>query len=108
MRAVFLTGAAGGLGTVMTEALLDDGHAVAAIDRDGPGLARLMERHRTAAAERRLVAIEADIVEADACEDAGREQCARLGGSRQSSTTPGLAAARSPTPPTKAAPGWRR
>ena len=33
-RAVLLTGAAGGLGRVMTQALLADGHKVAAVDRD--------------------------------------------------------------------------
>lgn len=40
-RAILLTGAAGGLGTVMTAALLKDGHAVAAVDRRADGLAGL-------------------------------------------------------------------
>jgi nucleoside-diphosphate-sugar epimerase len=33
-RNVLLTGAAGGLGSVMTQALLKDGHSIAAVDRD--------------------------------------------------------------------------
>ncbi len=36
-RVVLLTGAAGGLGRVMTQALLADGHRVAAVDRDAGG-----------------------------------------------------------------------
>ena len=38
-RVVLITGAAGGLGTVMTAALLKDGHAVAAVDRSAEALA---------------------------------------------------------------------
>src|SRR5262245_5565315 len=37
-RIVLLTGAAGGIGTVMTQALLADGHRVAAVDRDATRL----------------------------------------------------------------------
>ena len=40
-RVVLLTGAAGGIGRVMTQALLADGHKVAAVDRDVAGLERL-------------------------------------------------------------------
>jgi len=40
-RVILLTGAAGGIGTVMAEALLAAGHAVAAIDRDAAGLGKL-------------------------------------------------------------------
>ena len=40
-RVVLLTGAAGGLGTVMTLALLKAGHAVAAADRDNDALEKL-------------------------------------------------------------------
>jgi NADP-dependent 3-hydroxy acid dehydrogenase YdfG len=38
-RIVLLTGAGGGIGTVMTRALLDAGHSVAAVDRDAGSLA---------------------------------------------------------------------
>ncbi|MGB7078482.1 MAG: SDR family NAD(P)-dependent oxidoreductase, partial [Xanthobacteraceae bacterium] len=37
-RVVLLTGAAGGIGRVMTEALLAAGHKVAAVDRDQAAL----------------------------------------------------------------------
>jgi NAD(P)-dependent dehydrogenase (short-subunit alcohol dehydrogenase family) len=40
-RVVLLTGAAGGIGQVMTEALLTAGHCVAAVDRDTSELERL-------------------------------------------------------------------
>jgi short chain dehydrogenase len=40
-RVALLTGAAGGIGRVMTRALLDDGHSVAAVDRDADSLERL-------------------------------------------------------------------
>jgi NAD(P)-dependent dehydrogenase (short-subunit alcohol dehydrogenase family) len=40
-RVVLLTGAAGGIGRVMTQALLADGHRVAAVDRDIASLERL-------------------------------------------------------------------
>ena len=40
-RVVLLTGAAGGIGRVMTQALLADGHRVAAVDRDASSLESL-------------------------------------------------------------------
>jgi NAD(P)-dependent dehydrogenase (short-subunit alcohol dehydrogenase family) len=40
-RAVLLTGAAGGLGRVMTRALLSESHSVAAVDHDADALERL-------------------------------------------------------------------
>src|SRR5438445_182451 len=40
-RVVLLTGAAGGIGRVMTQALLADGHRVAAVDRDASSLEKL-------------------------------------------------------------------
>jgi NAD(P)-dependent dehydrogenase (short-subunit alcohol dehydrogenase family) len=40
-RIVLLTGAAGGIGRVMTRALLHDGHSVAAVNRDAGSLERL-------------------------------------------------------------------
>jgi NAD(P)-dependent dehydrogenase (short-subunit alcohol dehydrogenase family) len=62
-RVVLITGAAGGLGSVMTAALLKDGHAVAAVDRSAEALARL-----TASLGReRLLPIEAELSQPDAC-----------------------------------------
>ena len=40
-RVVLLTGAAGGIGRVMAQALLEDRHSVAAVDRDADSLERL-------------------------------------------------------------------
>jgi NAD(P)-dependent dehydrogenase (short-subunit alcohol dehydrogenase family) len=40
-RVVLLTGAAGGIGRVMTQALLADGHKVVAVDRNVESLDRL-------------------------------------------------------------------
>ena len=45
-RVVLLTGAAGGIGRVMTQALLADGHRVAAVDRDSAALERLKALRR--------------------------------------------------------------
>jgi len=65
-RVVLLTGAAGGLGSVMAAALLADGHAVAAVDRSPEALARL-----TASLGReRLLPIEADLSQPAACASA--------------------------------------
>src|SRR6185312_8090915 len=62
-RVVLITGAAGGLGSAMTAALLKDGHAVAAVDRSAAALARL-----TASLGReRLLPIEAELSQPDAC-----------------------------------------
>ena len=47
-RAILVTGAAGGLGTVMTTALLEAGHAVAALDRDQAALDKLAATRRAA------------------------------------------------------------
>ena len=47
-RVVLLTGAAGGIGRAMTAALLADGHAIAAVDRDAAEAARAHERQRRA------------------------------------------------------------
>jgi len=67
-RVVLLTGAAGGIGAVMTDALLTAGHAVAAIDRDQAALERLVGRH--GAAKDRLHPIAADLASEAACESA--------------------------------------
>lgn len=46
-RVVLLTGAAGGIGRVIAQALLADGHAVAAVDRDAAALERLAAEQRS-------------------------------------------------------------
>jgi NAD(P)-dependent dehydrogenase (short-subunit alcohol dehydrogenase family) len=68
-RVVLLTGAAGGIGRVITEALLADGHAVAAVDRDAAGLERLAAIAAARGAAARLHPIVADL--------AGQAGCAR-------------------------------
>ena len=76
-RAVLITGAAGGLGSVMTTALLKDGHTVAAVDRSGEGLARL-----TAAlgvGRERLLPIETELSEPAACAQAVEAAAAHFG-----------------------------
>jgi NAD(P)-dependent dehydrogenase (short-subunit alcohol dehydrogenase family) len=63
---VLLTGAAGGLGTVMTTALLKAGHAVSAADRDAAALEKLSA---TVAADReRFLPLTADVAVIDQCE----------------------------------------
>jgi NAD(P)-dependent dehydrogenase (short-subunit alcohol dehydrogenase family) len=57
-RVVLLTGAAGGIGRVMTQALLADGHRVAAVDRDA---GRLEALKSLPGAGDRTVAITADL-----------------------------------------------
>ena len=67
-RVVFLTGAAGGIGLAMTEALLAAGHRVAAVDRDAKALDRLSARHDKV--KDRLHPIVADLADAAGCERA--------------------------------------
>lgn len=45
-RVVLVTGAAGGIGAAITQALIADGHSVAAIDRDAAALERLKSSDR--------------------------------------------------------------
>lgn len=68
-RVVLLTGAAGGIGRVIADALLADGHAVAAVDRDAAGLERLAAIAAARSAAARLHPIVADL--------AGEAGCAR-------------------------------
>src|ERR1043165_1365443 len=63
-RAVLLTGAAGGLGRVMTQALLAQGHKVAAVDRDQGSLERLKA---LCGGNDRLHVIHADLTQESAC-----------------------------------------
>ncbi len=76
-RVVLLTGAAGGIGRVMTGALIAAGHSVAAVDRDGGALERLCGQHDGAAA--RLHSICADLATADGCDSAVAAARARFG-----------------------------
>jgi len=74
-RIVLITGAAGGLGAVMTAALIADGHAVAALDRSADSLKRLAAAHNAA----KLYPLEADLADAAACADAVAKTVAHFG-----------------------------
>jgi NAD(P)-dependent dehydrogenase (short-subunit alcohol dehydrogenase family) len=76
-RIVFLTGAAGGIGLAMTNALLAAGHAVAAVDRDAKALDRLAAQY--ASAKDRLHPIRADLATPAGCEAAIAAARARFG-----------------------------
>jgi NAD(P)-dependent dehydrogenase (short-subunit alcohol dehydrogenase family) len=76
-RVVLLTGASGGIGQVMTAALLAAGHSVAAVDRDAAALTRLTAQH--GGAKSRLHPIVADLATAAGCECAVAEARARFG-----------------------------
>ncbi len=76
-RVVLLTGAAGGIGAVMTDALLAAGHSVAAVDRDEAALDRLVTRH--GGAKDRLQPIVADLAGEAACQSAVAAARARFG-----------------------------
>jgi NAD(P)-dependent dehydrogenase (short-subunit alcohol dehydrogenase family) len=80
-RVVFLTGAAGGIGVSMTDALLAAGHRVAAIDRDAKALDRLSARHAEAndQGKDRLHPVLADLTHAAGCERAIAAARARFG-----------------------------
>ena len=75
-RVVLLTGASGGIGRVMTEALLADGHRVAAVDRNVAALERLRAE---ASAPDRLHTIMAHIDREHGCRMAIEETCRRFG-----------------------------
>jgi NAD(P)-dependent dehydrogenase (short-subunit alcohol dehydrogenase family) len=75
-RVILLTGAAGGIGRVMTDALLAAGHAVAAVDRDAGGLSGLAA---PAGARERLHTVTADLASAAECERAVNEARGRFG-----------------------------
>jgi NAD(P)-dependent dehydrogenase (short-subunit alcohol dehydrogenase family) len=76
-RVVLLTGASGGIGRVMTQALLAAGHAVAAVDRDAAALTRLTAQH--GAAKDRLHPIVADLATASGCDSAVAAARTRFG-----------------------------
>jgi len=76
-RVVFLTGAAGGIGKAMTDALLAAGHSVAAVDRDAGALERLAALHSDA--KDRLHPIAADLGTPAGCDSAIAAARARFG-----------------------------
>jgi NAD(P)-dependent dehydrogenase (short-subunit alcohol dehydrogenase family) len=71
-RIVLVTGAAGGIGSAITRALIDAGHSVAAIDRDAEGLKRL-------ATTERVLPIMADLASEAGCREAVASTVARFG-----------------------------
>jgi NAD(P)-dependent dehydrogenase (short-subunit alcohol dehydrogenase family) len=71
-RVVLVTGAAGGIGSAITKALIAAGHSVAAVDRDAEGLARLP-------ASERIQPIMADLANEAACREAVASAVARFG-----------------------------
>ena len=76
-RIVLLTGAAGGIGRVITNVLLAAGHSVAAVDRDQAALDRLTARH--GAASDRLHPIVADLGTEAGCQSAVDAARAKFG-----------------------------
>jgi NAD(P)-dependent dehydrogenase (short-subunit alcohol dehydrogenase family) len=60
-RVVLVTGAAGGIGRVMTAALLKAGHRVAAVDRDAGGLKSLADQHDAPGTKGRLLTLAEDL-----------------------------------------------
>jgi NAD(P)-dependent dehydrogenase (short-subunit alcohol dehydrogenase family) len=71
-RVVLVTGAAGGIGSAMTKALIAAGHSVAAVDRDASALTRLP-------ASERIHPIMADLANEAACQEAVASAVARFG-----------------------------
>lgn len=76
-RVVLLTGAAGGIGWAMTDALLAAGHSVAAVDRDQAALDRLTAQH--GAAKDRLYPIVTDLASEAGCQSAVTAARAKFG-----------------------------
>jgi NAD(P)-dependent dehydrogenase (short-subunit alcohol dehydrogenase family) len=70
-RVVLVTGAAGGIGAAITQALVADGHTVAAVDRDAAGLERL--------AAQRIHPVMADLGTEAGCREAVAAAAARFG-----------------------------
>jgi len=71
-RVVLVTGAAGGIGSAITKALIAAGHSVAAVDRDATALARLPGSER-------LQPIMADLSNEAGCHEAVASAVARFG-----------------------------
>ncbi len=71
-RVVLVTGAAGGIGSAITKALVGAGHSVAAVDRDAAALGRLPVSDR-------IQPIMADLENETACQEAVASAVARFG-----------------------------
>jgi len=71
-RVILITGAAGGIGSAITKALIAAGHSVAAVDRDAQSLARLPQSER-------IQPILADLANDVACREAVASAVARFG-----------------------------
>ena len=76
-RVVLLTGAAGGLGTVMTLALLKAGHAVAAADRDNAALEKLSAA--SSSYGERFLPLTADVADIAQCDALTAKTIAHFG-----------------------------
>ncbi len=76
-RIVLVTGAAGGLGSVMVRALLSDGHCVAGVDADEAALRTLADG---LGRPPRLHPIACDLAAPDACREAVEDTVAIFGG----------------------------
>ncbi len=71
-RVVVLTGAAGGIGRAIADALLAAGHAVAALDNNATALERMASERPRAVADGHLITIAMDVSDEAACNDAAR------------------------------------
>jgi NAD(P)-dependent dehydrogenase (short-subunit alcohol dehydrogenase family) len=78
-RVVILTGAAGGIGRAITQALLADGHCVAAVDRDSAALERLCAEFQGTDAAERLHPILADLATEGPCQESVADAASRFG-----------------------------
>jgi NAD(P)-dependent dehydrogenase (short-subunit alcohol dehydrogenase family) len=74
-RVVLITGASGGIGAVMTAAMLADGHSVAALDHNPDTLKKLAAAHDA----KRLFPVLADVEDAAACPAAVEKTVAHFG-----------------------------
>ncbi|MYE00540.1 MAG: SDR family oxidoreductase [Alphaproteobacteria bacterium] len=78
-KAVLLTGAAGGLGAAMAEALAGDGHRLALVDRDEKRLQALTDRLWQQYGEGVLLPLALDLTDEEACAEAVGRAAERFG-----------------------------